>query len=419
MRIKRHKSHHLVYFVLHPFLTLIYYLANFKKPQAKNVMWLFTIFYGAVFAIGAESQGSDINRYIDEILRLNQMSLNLNGALQYFYLSGEVDILRTVLAVLVSYFTDNGYYLIVVFGVIFGYFYSRNMWYVLDRLEGKTKSFTRILIFCLFLIVPIWFINGFRFWTATHVFLFGLMPYLFEGKKKSLIWCFLTPFLIHYSFLFAIAPLSIYLLLGNRIKYYFILFIVTFFISNIDINQFNNLISKYVPNALIERSDSYRSEEKVAEFRNSEDTDTKVWYAKYYIYTFNYVSLIFLIYLYLVNKQELLKRSNRAYLRLLGFIFLYTSFANLISTIPSGGRFLYLSKLLTIIFIMLMVQNYPASKTLRKLSYFSTPFLIFFLIVTVRISFYSVSIMTIFGNPISAIFTFGDNLALNDILKGF
>ena len=419
MRIKRHTSYHLIYFVAQPFLTLIYYLINFKKPKAKNVMWLFTVFYGAAFAIGAESQGSDINRYLDEIFSLNQMSLDLNGALQYFYLSGEIDVLRTILSLMVSSFTDNGYYIIIVFGVIFGYFYSRNMWYVLDRLEGKTKSFTRILLFCLFLTVPIWFLNGFRFWTATHVFLFGLLPYLLEGKKKSLIWCFLTPFLIHYSFLIAIVPLGIYLLLGNKIKYYFILFIITVFVSNININQFNNLISNYAPEVLIERTSSYRSEDKLAAYRNNEVTDTRVWYAKYYTKVFNYVLVFFLIYIYKFNEKQLMKNNNKIFFNLLGFIFLFMSFSNVISTIPSGGRFIYISNLLATILIILVFQNYPTSKSLKTLSLFASPFLIFFIVIALRLSLYSISVMTIFGNPLTTILTFGDNWAINDIIKGF
>ena len=39
------------------------------------------------------------------------------------------------------------------------------------------------LIFALILVIPIWFINSFRMWTAFHVFIFGLLPYIFENKK--------------------------------------------------------------------------------------------------------------------------------------------------------------------------------------------------------------------------------------------
>lgn len=418
MSTKSPKSFHLIYFILSPFFTLIYYLNNYKKPKAKNVMWLFTIFYGATFSIGAESTGSDINRYIDEIVYLNTKIFDLNGILEYFYLSGEFDVLRIFLAFFVSSFTDNGYYLIIVYGIIFGYFYSRNMFYVLECLEGKTKRFTRILLFCMFLIVPIWFINGFRFWTATHVFLFGLLPYLLEEKKKSLIWCFLTPFLIHYSFFVAIVPLVIYLLLGNKLKFYFIFFIVTLFFSNIDISQLNKLIINYTPEILIERSDSYLNNEAVEVYRNSGLVDSRVWYANYYLESLRWVLVVFLTYLYSVYLNSKLNKSKQKYEVFLGFTFLFMSVANILSTIPSGGRFLSLANLLAIIYIILIFQNYRNTKTLRGLSIVAIPFLIFFVVVAVRLSLYSMSVVSVFGNPLVAIITFGDNLSLNDIIKG-
>jgi len=418
VRPKNQKSFHLLYFVLSPFFTLIYYLNNYKKRKAKNVMWLFTVFYAATFAVGRENQGSDINRYIEEIFYLNNYRLNQNGILEYYYSSGEFDVLRTILAFIVSYFTSNGYFLIIVFGIIFGYFYSRNIWYVLERLEGRIKSFTRILIFSLFLIVPIWFMNGFRFWTAMHVFLFGLLPYFFEGKRKSLIWCFLTPFVFHFSFLIALVPLSVYLLLGDRIKYYFITFIITIFVSNININQFNKLLSNYAPKILIERSDSYTDEKKVEEFRNSENESSKVWYAVYYGKSLKWVLFFLLIYYYLTYKRELLKAHNKKYLKLLAFIFLFSTVANLMSTIPSGGRFLSLANLLAIVFIILIFQNYSTTKNEKMIAFLATPFLIFFIVVAIRLSWYSLSMTAIIGNPIIAIITFGENISLNDIIKG-
>ena len=112
-------------------------------------------------------------------------------------------------------------------------------------------------------------------------------------------------------------------------------------------------------------------------------------------------------------------KDNKIFYNLLGFIFLFMSFSNVISTIPSGGRFLYLANLLATILIILIFQNYPTSKSLKTLSLFASPFLIFFIVIALRLSLYSISMMTIFGNPLTTILTFGDNLSINDIIKGF
>lgn len=380
-------------------------------------MWLFTVFYGFTFAIGGESQNSDIVRYLAEIPILYNLDLNLNGILTYYSNSGEVDILRTFLAFMVAYFTNDGFFLIAVFGIIYGFFFSRNMWYILDRLEGKIKFFVKILLVCLFLVIPIWNLNGFRFWTASHVFLYGLLPYLFERKKRSLIWCFITPFIIHYSFLIALIPLLTFIILGNKVKLYYILLIISLFMSEINISKFNNVLESYAPTTLVERSKSYRNEGEIESLR--EDgiwNESTVWYVKYYNLFLKFTLVVLLLAFYWTFRKP--NNLTEYSLRLFGFVLLFYAFANIISTIPSGGRFLSLANLLALSFCILYLQNQKIKRYLNVLSKLTTPFLLFFIIIVVRISWYSFSIMTILGNPITAIFTFGDNVSLNDIIKG-
>jgi hypothetical protein len=379
-------------------------------------MWLFTIFYASTFALGEESKGSDINRYMGEIPLLHNLNLDFTGILAYYFNSGEIDVLRIFLGFVVSYFTANGFYLIIVYGVIFGYFFSRNMWYVLDRLEGRTKGFTKILLFCLFLAIPIWNINTFRFWTGAHVFLFGLLPFLFEGKKKSLIWCLITPFVVHYSFLIALAPMMVYLFLGNRVKLYYIFFVLSLFMSAINITKFNKVVETYAPQSFVERSSSYRNEEKVESLRTdgAYSSDT-VWYAKYSGDALKYTVVSFLLIIYWTSKKTI--RTNKDLLRLLSFILLFYGFVNILSTIPSGYRFVKVANLLTLSFLILYLQNNIVKKVLYRLSNAAVPFLLLFIIIALRESWYSFSFMTILGNPITAIFTFGENISLNDIIK--
>lgn len=379
-------------------------------------MWLFTIFFAATFAIGAENQGADIVRYIDEVHVFHKLNLNFEGVWTYYQNSEELDVLRTFLSYFLSIFTGNGYYLIIIYGIIFGFFFSRNMWFVLERIKGRVTFFTAVLIFCLFLIIPIWNLNGFRFWTAAHVFIYGLLPFIFERNKKRLIWCFLTPILFHYTFVLGLVPLIIYLLFGDKIKIYFFLFIISFFLSEFDISQFNTLIENYAPQTVVERSRGYRMEEKVEEFREGELNIDVVWYAKYYdkVLKWSIVALLGLIYW---TSRRYIK-DNAYLLRLLSFIFLFFVFANIMSSIPSGERFLAVGNLLGLSFMVLYFQNNLPNKTLLKMSKIVTPFLLFFIVISFRLSWYSVSWMTFLGNPITAVFTFGENISLNDIIKG-
>ena len=144
-----------ILFWVSPFLAVVYSLRNFRATMAKNVMWAFAVFFGMAIAVGKESQGSDINRYMEEVTEMYYQEFNIASAIEYFEKSSEIDILRTFLSVLVSRFTSDGYVLLIVYGFIFGYFYSRNVWYILDRLEGKLKVISMFLIALLFLITPL------------------------------------------------------------------------------------------------------------------------------------------------------------------------------------------------------------------------------------------------------------------------
>lgn len=420
MRESHKKSYHFIYFLLQPFFTLIYYLKNFRKPEAKNVMWLFTIFFGFTFAIGVESKGSDILSYMGDIPFLHTLDLNFSGILAYYFSSREVDVLRIFLAYVVSSFTANGFYLLIVYGAIFGYFYSRNMWYILDRLKGRLKFFPRILVICLFFVIPIWALNGFRFWTASHVFIYGLLPFLFEGKKKSLVWCLITPFIIHFSFLVLFVPLGAYLLFGNKVKLYYIFFVLSLFFSAINITKFNHLVESIAPQSFVERSASYRSEKNVESLRlktgRFETNEKEAWYSRFAGEIQKYTISIFLLVFYWTFRKTL--KTNKQLLRLLSFILLFYGFANFLSNIPSGGRFIAIANVLTFSFLALYFQNKKINRDLYRLSNFSLPFLIFFILLGFRMSWYSFSLMTLIGNPITAIFTFGENISLNDIIKG-
>lgn len=412
----RKKSYHLLYFFLQPFFTVLYYLRNFRAPHAKNVMWLFAIFYGLTFAIGEENSNADIVRYMAEVPMIEKMDMGIRDFLFYYKSTGEFDILRSILAFTVALFTDNGFYLVIVYGIIYGFFFSRNMWFVLDRLEGKIKPFTRILLLCLFLSIPLWSMNGFRFWTAAHVFIYGLLPFLYEKKKKPLIWCFITPFVFHYSFLSALMPIVAYLILGNRLRLFYFMFIFSLLFSEINIKSFNKAVENYAPTALVERSSGYRDTDKVEELRESAN-EHKVWYARYYKNLMKYLLLIYIFTFYSLYKHSIKK--DKELLRMLCFILLFFGFSNFFSSIPSGYRFMNVSNLLTLSFIALYYQNNPTPRVLYTVTKMTGIFFILVSIVNLRMSWYSFSVMTLAGNPLTAIFSFGENLSINDVIKGF
>lgn len=400
-------------FLVWPLLAVGTAFWNYKSSWGKNILWAFVAFYGFSFAIGVESQNSDIVRYAEEIRYLHGIQMSAGDAVEYYQQSGEIDILRTFLAVTVSRFTDSQSVLTLVYGIIFGFFFSRNIWYVLSRLEGKMRPITILLMVCLFLVIPIWNITTFRMWTAAHVFIYGLLPFLFEGKWKGLIIAACSIF-IHFAFLIPVAAVLLYTLFGNRLMIYFVFFIATFFLSEINLDAFNRYVETYAPESIQERTSGYRGEEYVESYRKGTAED-KVWYAVWYGRALKWVLLGFIVVLFVRGRTFFAK--NEGWLRWFSFILLFYGIANIFSSLPSGTRFVAIAHFVALALVTLYVQNRKQEKTMRQLVFATIPFLLLFVIVSIRMGLYSISTTAILGNPVIALFFTGEHISLNEFMR--
>jgi hypothetical protein len=421
---------HWFLFVLLPLFSAINALKNFRAPWAKNILWAFVVFSGFTFTIGKETMstnlnagGADINRYVDEVQDLYGKSLSLEDMISYFQENGEADVLRTTIAIVVSRFTNSQRVLTTVYGFIFGFFFTRNLWYLFDRMKGRLKFFSVLLITSFFLLDSFWEINGFRFYTAVHVFVYGCLPYIYEGKK-SLLWVSFCSVLVHFTFLLPVSILLLYIFVGNRSLFYFIFFLLSVFMQQIDLSVFNNFIENNVPELFVERSASYRSEEKVTQYRSEDETIvpnsvtdvviTKNWYANWYIKVLQDSFEILLVFLYMLSKKKI-KKIPGLY-NAFCFTLLFFSVANIMASLPSGTRFLTIACMLAASVVLIYFQNYSRDQYLPTLMLILTPFFLLFFVVSIRIGFYSIGIQTIVGNPLLGVIT-DYNLSLNDIIK--
>lgn len=420
---------HWILFILLPFFSALSAIRNFRAPWAKNIMWAFVVFFGFTFSIGKETMssgtdsGSDINRYISQLKELYGKSLTVDEMVEYFEDSGEADILRTVIAITVSRFTDNQRILIAIYGFIFGFFFTRNVWYLFERLQGRLKLFSIFLMATFFLLDSFWEINGFRFYTAIHIFIYGLLPYIYEGKKRTL-WICASAVLVHFSFFLPNAILLIYLLAGNRSLFYFIFFVSSAFVQQLDLTVFNNFIENNVPELLVDRSAAYRNEDRVSRYRSDDDvvipesaTDVVVvknWYAKVYAKGLHLSLTIILIFLYVLSIKKI--KGIPGLYNAFCFTLLFFAVSNVMASLPSGNRFLTISSMLAASVILLYFQNYSKEQYLYTLMLALSPFFLLFFLVSIRIGLYSIGLQTVIGNPVLGIIT-DYNLSLNDLIK--
>lgn len=384
--------------LLWPFGSMIYSLKNNKEVWAKNIFWIFCVFYGFTFVI--YSPGVDAYRYAETFISWNKLSWTYSNFINTLYSEDTkfVDIFQPFLTFILSRFTSDTRILFAAFGFVFGFFYSRNLWYLFERLDDR-KSLIMILFIMVFcLLIPIWRINAVRFWTAAHIFLYGTFPLLLQGDKKKL-WISVLSVFVHFTFVSLVMVLILYLILGNRHKIYFFLFIISLIINELDLNyikyQFESL-----PAIFQEKSSQYISDDAMT--RQTEGASATNWYIRYYTPILKWIAYIFLISLYLKARNKIIE--NKSALNLFSFTLLFYAFANIFSLMPQGIRFSIVSAMLFFFTIIYFVSVIELPSIFKKLMLYSLPFILIIIIVAIRIGLAFTSITTIIGNPIIAFF---------------
>ena len=407
---------HWYLFLLSPFIAGIIAIKNYKSRWAKNILWAFIVFYGFTLGISKETNNrADITRHIQQLKTMYHKNLSFKQVAELYKNNKDIDVAQLTIAIGLSRVTDYGPVLTAVYGLIFGFFFSRNVWYMLDRLQGKIKPGTILLLISFILVNPFWNINGFRFFTATHIFIYGLLPFVFEGKKKGMLISALS-FLVHFSFILPITVVCLYFVLGNRTLIYFAFFIGSVLVSAIEIGPFNAFVEANAPAALSERTANYRKEWYVNDFRTGVDAynQQSSWHAVYYMKALNWTLTGFLIFLFF--KRKVLELLNKRLKNSLCFTLLMWGFANVLSSLPSGGRYIIIAYLSALPLIIIYVHYLYEDKLLNRLLRVATPFLLLFTIVAAREGFYTLTLNTFVGNPIVAIFA-NDSFPLNDLIK--
>jgi hypothetical protein len=386
-------------FFLWPFGVTLAALRHWDRPWSKNVFWLFCIFLGFTFII-AEEGGADSDRYARLFVHYAHSNLSLAELWSSFYseTSSYVDIFSPLITYLVSRLTDNPIALFIVFALIFGYFFSRNIWFVLERLDGKITLIVFIYILTFALINPIWNINGFRFNVAAQVFLFGALPFVLEGNRKSLIWSGVSIF-FHFSFMLPVTILFVYIILRNRLNIYFVFFIISAFIKEIDLLYVRSLLL-LLPDIFHSKVINYTNPEYAEALSNARQMLN--WYVPLSNNAIKWVVYGTVVYIYFFARHFLKERKDLT--SLMSFSLLLYGFANIVSLIPIMGRFIMVSNTFMYAFIILFITSFPSIKGMTLINVLSLPFILLFCAVSIRIGMDYYGLMAVLGNPFIAAF---------------
>ncbi len=387
----------------------------FKSLSARNLFWYGCAFMGFVFIynpIGGTS--ADSSSIAQGLTDMHINPVNFEKVSSYFFTEeGSLDIYQELIVFIVSVFTGNAHVLFLVFSIIYGFFYSRNLWIVLDIFEEKNVPWWIWIVIIMFILLnPIWDINGGRMWVALHVFLYGILNFYMKDDKIKIIWSLISVF-IHFSFIFPVVLFIIYQFLHKKnLTIFFILYFVAITFSEINIQSLKDSLIEILPSQLSRKTESYMDEDHVQNVIEYYDNFSLYLIiaekmAKYFI-------LIILLFFWVNLKKIFQDEISR---HLLSLFLFFAAIFEMFSVIPSFGRFLVLSNMIfyTLLLVLLFNKN-KANIDLRNIVKYLSPLLVLPILLSLRIgcNYYGLSLF--WGNFISAIFI-DDKANLIDLIK--
>ena len=343
-----------VLFFIWPIASFFRAINRYHKPWAKNVVWLFVAFYGFTFL--ASGEGVDSLDYMRRLAEMHQQQTDFSTVVNSLYtIGGETDLFAPFLLFLLSRFTDDPRILFLMIGLVFGFFYSRNLAIIHQQIDTQMRGYLLLLFIVLILVIPIWNINGVRFWTAAHVFLYGILNFFLLNKiKKGLLFIALSA-LFHFSFLITFPILLAYYFIGNRYNAFLILYLVSFFISSISIEPIQKLAENFVP-TFADKVEAYANYEDIKE--GEEKYNKRSIFSLVFIYVLKYKVLILLLYVHFLFKRKGKLKSDMNLYNLLNFSLLFVGVFNILDYIPSVGRFISIANFLLIGLFIIIFQKH-------------------------------------------------------------
>jgi hypothetical protein len=237
------------------------------------------VYFGFVFVFSRDIQGADSARYAQNLVDLHGFAPSLLTLWNSFYSfdTNLLDIYQPVTTWLVSLFTDNAHFLFAIFSFVFGYFYAQNIWIILNNISGKKSIIVWIIYFIIYIDYSImvykWRSNVY---CSSNLYLW-CFSLLLGNNRKGLIWSSAS-LLFHFSFLLPVAILFLYSILPRKLPIYFLFFIVTAFIAEIDLFTIRNYLS-FLPDIFQPRVIAYTNSDYAIGV-NEAYKDT-VWYVRY------------------------------------------------------------------------------------------------------------------------------------------
>lgn len=347
-------------FLIWPLGAVFYAFKNYRQKWGRNILWAFVTFYGYIFTIPPNSN-IDAGAYRDYFQDIRQLHISFVEVLGSLYSSegidGKVsyDIFQPLLSFLVAQFTDNYHIFYLFVGLVFGFFFSRNIWLLIEKCNDRIKLGAATIIILLFFIIPPWLIQSVRFNTASLIFIYGVLLFYFNKDKRGL-WLSGLSILVHFSFIFPVLLLLFkqLLLRKNNYKWLFWAYVITIPLSILSMEAFGDVASNILPDIFQAKIDAYTSEQMIQ--RVNESQAARSIFSIVYDYFRPFFMIIVAVILY-KNHNKIKLHFPPSYYNFLCFIMFFSVVMNVVGFVPSVYRFFKITFFLMAGFFLVFYQN--------------------------------------------------------------
>lgn len=400
-----------VLFFISPVLTLILALKEYQSSWARNILWLFVAYFTA--NISRIEPAWDISRYIASFEEIHKMNISfIRFATEI--LETSPDFLQPLINFIIAQISGNFRVLLIAYGLVYGYFYSRNVFTFLELTKEHLNRITAFLVVSASFVIGVMEVNGFRYYSATHIFIYGVSQYyIYDKKRNGILWVAITP-LMHFSFILNAAFFIIgATFLAKRLRLMMILLVLSNFSSNLGIEKL--IPQEAMPEKYQGKYKSYVGKEKMEYVQSQERYELNGYvrwpsnFAKYFLH--GTLVLFYLAVFY--YKEEIPDKNMLAAALWMGVL------ANIVAAnSASGVRLLNIYNLFLFLYFFKVFEYLKQNDFYMRLLNIYTYLFIPILFVLMRTLFEYLGFSTFFGGPIVR-FMFSEDIPIIDGFKSF
>jgi hypothetical protein len=401
-----------LWFLIYPIMGLYLSINTFHQRASRIIVMLFSSFVGFSFLI-TDSYDGDAQRYRAKLTG-SAAEFDIGLYLSKFYSDTQhTEIIEQLITFSVGLVTKNYQVLFGVFGLFFGYFLVKGLnevyKYGLYTHSPIVKKLTWVYVFT----IPFWFINGFPFYAACHMFIYGLFLFFHNRKVIALVVMY-GSMLLHFSFILAILVVFVFQLVKKRDNLIIWFFFSSIFISFFELPFINALVIRFSPEIV---ENTYKGYLEVGENVAHEGGRIIGLISKVASMTLYVLSMV--MYQFLMKNEKIKRITSNIFL----FGFLFLGIINFLLVIPSLGRFISLGKLILIGGLIHSFINYNSLYSSGKMIKYTNIFVIlyipFVLIIMLRIMFPVVGVISLLGNFFTIMFIQKIDFVLGNVMELF